>query len=41
MLEIAKHKFYFAVQYHSEFNSRPGIPEPAFEAFIKAAASTS
>lgn len=41
ILEIAKHKFYFAVQYHSEFNSRPGIPEQAFEAFIKAAASTS
>lgn len=41
MLEIPKHKFYFAIQYHSEFNSRPGIPEQAFEAFIKASANYS
>lgn len=41
MLEIPKHNFYFAVQYHSEFNSRPGIPEQAFEAFIKASAYNS
>jgi CTP synthase len=38
MLEILNHKFYFAVQYHAEFNSRPGKPEQAFDAFIKAAA---
>ena len=38
MLEIPNHKFYFAAQYHAEFNSRPGKPEQAFEAFIKAAA---
>jgi CTP synthase len=38
MLEIQNHKFYFAVQYHAEFNSRPGKPEQAFEAFVKAAA---
>ena len=38
MLEIPNHKFYFAVQYHSEFNSRPGKPEQAFDAFVKAAA---
>jgi CTP synthase len=39
MLEIPNHNFYFAVQYHSEFNSRPGKPEQAFDAFVKAAAS--
>ena len=38
MLEIPNHKFYFAVQYHSEFNSRPGKPEQAFDAFVNAAA---
>jgi CTP synthase len=38
MLEILNHKFYFAVQYHAEFNSRPGKPEQAFDAFVKAAA---
>ena len=34
ILEIPNHKFYFAVQYHAEFDSRPGKPEQAFEAFI-------
>ena len=38
MLEILNHKFYFAVQYHAEFNSRPGKAEQAFGAFVKAAA---
>jgi CTP synthase len=36
ILEIPDHKFYFAVQYHAEFDSRPGKPEPAFASFIKA-----
>ena len=27
MLEIPSHKFYFGVQFHPEFNSRPGHPE--------------
>jgi CTP synthase len=39
VLEIVDHKFYFALQYHAEFNSRPGKPEQAFEAFVKAAAN--
>jgi CTP synthase len=39
MLEIPTHNFYFAVQYHSEFNSRPGKPEQTFDAFVKAAAA--
>jgi CTP synthase len=38
ILEIPKHRFYFAVQYHAEFSSRPGKPEQAFDAFVKAAA---
>jgi CTP synthase len=38
-LEIPNHKFFFAVQYHAEFNSRPGRPEQAFEAFVRAAAN--
>lgn len=37
MLEIPTHRFYFGVQFHPEFNSRPGFPEESFEAFIKAA----
>jgi CTP synthase (EC 6.3.4.2) len=36
MLEIPDHKFYLGVQFHPEFNSRPGFPEEAFSAFIKA-----
>jgi CTP synthase len=36
MLEIPNHKFYLGVQFHPEFNSRPGFPEEAFSAFIKA-----
>ena len=36
ILEIPDHRFYFAVQYHAEFDSRPGKPEPAFASFIKA-----
>jgi CTP synthase len=38
ILEIPGHRFYFAVQYHAEFNSRPGKPEQAFDAFVRAAA---
>jgi CTP synthase len=39
ILEIPSHKFYFGVQFHPEFNSRPGFPEEAFQAFIGSAAS--
>jgi CTP synthase len=38
-VEIPSHPFYFAVQYHSEFHSRPGRPEQSYGAFIKAAAA--
>jgi CTP synthase len=34
ILEVPSNKFFFAVQYHSEFSSIPGKPEEAFEAFI-------
>ena len=37
MIEIPNRRFYFAVQYHPEFNSRPGKPEQAFKAFMNAA----
>nr|MBA3750709.1 CTP synthetase [Nitrosopumilus sp.] len=36
ILEIPNHIFYFGIQYHGEFHSRPGKPEPSFEQFIKA-----
>jgi len=36
ILEIPDHVFYFGIQYHGEFHSRPGKPEPSFEYFIKA-----
>lgn len=36
VLEIPTHRFYFAIQFHGEFQSRPGMPEPAFESFVKA-----
>ena len=36
ILEIPNHKFFLGIQYHGEFHSRPGFPEPAFENFIRA-----
>ena len=39
ILEIPSHKFFFGVQFHPEFNSRPGFPEEAFKAFLEAAAN--
>ena len=41
MLEIPLHKFYLGVQFHPEFNSRPGFPEESFLAFVKAASEKS
>ena len=37
ILEIPAHPFYIATQYHPEFLSRPGNPEPVFKAFAAAA----
>ena len=36
ILEIPYHNFYFAVQYHAEFTSRPANPEEAFLSFVEA-----
>ena len=39
IVEIPKHKFFIAGQFHPEFKSRPDRPAPLFEHFIKAAIS--
>ncbi|MHB1909164.1 MAG: CTP synthase [Nitrososphaerales archaeon] len=39
ILEILDHPFYFATQFHPEYVSRPGKPEPSYLNFVKAAAS--
>jgi CTP synthase len=39
ILEILDHPFYFATQYHPEYVSRPGKPEPSYYNFVKAAVS--
>jgi CTP synthase len=36
ILELGNHYFYLGTQYHPEFKSRPGKPDPAFYGFIKA-----
>lgn len=36
-VEIPKHPFYIAVQYHPEFKSRPDSPHPIFREFVKTA----
>lgn len=37
ILELPTHYFYFATQFHPEFKSRPGKPDPAYYGFVKAA----
>ncbi|MEW6100924.1 MAG: CTP synthase [Candidatus Omnitrophota bacterium] len=37
IIEIKKHPFFIAVQYHPEFKSKPDAAHPLFRAFIKAA----
>ena len=37
IVEIPEHPFFIGVQFHPEFTSRPGRPNPIFKAFIKAA----
>jgi CTP synthase len=39
ILEIRDHPFFFATQFHPEYISRPGKPEPAYYHFVKAAVS--
>ena len=36
ILELPHHYFYLATQFHPEFKSRPGRPDPAFYGFVKA-----
>jgi CTP synthase len=36
ILEIPKHYFFFASQFHGEFKSRPGKPSPEYFGFIQA-----
>jgi len=35
ILELSRHPFFFATQYHPEFSSKPLEPEPLFREFIK------
>ncbi len=37
ILELPDKYFFFATQFHPEFRSRPGKPDPAYYGFIKAA----
>ena len=37
IMELVSHPFYIATQYHPEFLSRPGKPEPIYYHFIKTA----
>lgn len=37
ILEIPKHRFFFATQFHPEFKSRPYDPSPPFVGFVEAA----
>lgn len=37
IIELPNHPFFVGVQFHPEFQSRPGRPHPLFAAFIKAA----
>ena len=36
ILELPKKTFFFASQYHGEFQSRPGKPDPEYYGFVKA-----
>ncbi|MCS7096638.1 MAG: CTP synthase [Candidatus Bathyarchaeota archaeon] len=36
ILELPEHYFFFASQFHGEFKSRPGKPDPEYYGFVKA-----
>ncbi|WP_027063421.1 CTP synthase [Mesoplasma seiffertii] len=36
IIELPKHKFFIASQYHPEFTSRPNKPNPLFKGFVEA-----
>ena len=37
IIEIRGHRFFVAVQFHPEFQSKPNAPHPIFAGFVKAA----
>ena len=37
IVEIPGHRFFVAVQFHPEFQSKPNAPHPVFAGFVKAA----
>jgi CTP synthase len=37
IIEIKKHPYFIAVQFHPEFKSKPDVAHPLFRGFIKAA----
>ena len=37
IIELRNHPWFFGVQFHPEFKSRPFTPHPLFSSFIKAA----
>jgi CTP synthase len=37
MIELPRHPYFVACQFHPEFKSRPGAPHPLFARFVKAA----
>ncbi|WP_445246607.1 CTP synthase [Microcoleus sp. OTE_8_concoct_300] len=39
MIELPKHPFFIACQFHPEFQSRPSAPHPLFQGFIQAAST--
>ncbi|MBD2411735.1 CTP synthase [Nostoc calcicola FACHB-389] len=41
IVELSKHPFFLACQFHPEFQSRPSTPHPLFKGFIQAAISLS
>jgi len=41
IIELKKHPFFIAVQFHPEFKSKPDQPHPLFKGFIKAAVDKS
>ncbi|MFN6539261.1 MAG: CTP synthase [Nostoc sp. EkiNYC01] len=41
IVELSKHPFFLACQFHPEFQSRPSSPHPLFKGFIQAAISLS
>jgi CTP synthase len=41
IVELAKHPFFIASQFHPEFQSRPSAPHPLFKGFIQAALALS